>query len=846
MDEQQTTVLRNHRVGIVNDLEPRGKILDSLFEDGILTDNDIELVSSAKTRKERCQLLLAILPTRGPVAYGSFQRALQVGNYDFLLDQMNTGRKEIVANQSVNEDSMYGRSNVANSTTCKQCNIFLQKMQNKLTIRNNTISKVVSLQCCILLDNIEPKDIIDQLFQDHVLTADDIDRITARVTRRDRCEALFELLLATTGNSVAESLKLALNKKYSYIVKKISNDFNSLQLLRKTRENQPSSVFKRQTDAEKTREHSISDVQFLQKARVIKEPEEHSYGTIDNTRDTQEIQLLRKKDNICETFQKEAQLLQKAPREVEERYASTFNEPGDEGSDFTKERNINISNTATCKEETGCNKITRVKAVHDNNTNLKEADDGFDTVDGACVGISVSCAITEGHTMLNENNIYKDDMMVSEAIEEMAPASAQTRVTRRPSGKEEGITAEEMDALTLQRKKKGVTADAEQTTIITMTSDIQTANKEATDEHSTYKINVIQNTCCGELQVQEQVNEIHKELVPKQVTSIHGEQPSKRLTVAFNYLSTLINQGDFMKFESVSSKLQSRFPTNYDLMCIIGYLHASRELFLTNFDSAKSHIDATMAVVPKTSNPRYFLLELYTAKTRMYITRKKLEKLQRTLDEAMMILETDPLGCTGRAAGWLYINNARNKTAQLSCLNLSKPNSLQIYERLFVDARTSFQRSMTNFKRDGGKDGPFGFGYALCRLVILLLRCGDNGLTMSSIRPSADDIHTADQYLRHLEDSDIVISKIVDMHFRLAKCDFQFRRNNFVRAFEHAQLAHDLATEMRLLEFTEHAYNRVLFLKSKTSTYYTSDELSEEETQRILFEDSHGSDYDTG
>jgi hypothetical protein len=239
------------------------------------------------------------------------------------------------------------------------------------------------------------------------------------------------------------------------------------------------------------------------------------------------------------------------------------------------------------------------------------------------------------------------------------------------------------------------------------------------------------------------------------------------------------------------------------------------------------------------------MLELFTAKTRMYITRKKLEKLQTTLDEAMMILETDPVGCTGRAAGWLYINDARNKTAQLSCLNLRSPNACQVYERLYDGAKSSFQRSMTNFKRDGGKDGPFGFGYALCRLVILLLRCGDNGLTMDTLTPSKDSIRSAGQYLNHLEDSDIVISKILDMHFRLAKCDYQFRRGNLVRALEHAQIGHDLATELRLLEFTEHAYNRVSYLKSKSSIVSVSDEISEEDVHKILFEETSGSECDT-
>jgi hypothetical protein len=63
------------------------------------------------------------------------------------------------------------------------------------------------------------------------------------------------------------------------------------------------------------------------------------------------------------------------------------------------------------------------------------------------------------------------------------------------------------------------------------------------------------------------------------------------------------------------------------------------------------------------------------------------------------------------------------------------PKAITSYTILHKRAVASFQKALTNFQRDGGKDGPFGFGYALCRLAILLLRCGDNGRTMDILIP---------------------------------------------------------------------------------------------------------------
>jgi predicted NAD-dependent protein-ADP-ribosyltransferase YbiA (DUF1768 family) len=71
------------------------------------------------------------------------------------------------------------------------------------------------------------------------------------------------------------------------------------------------------------------------------------------------------------------------------------------------------------------------------------------------------------------------------------------------------------------------------------------------------------------------------------------------------------------------------------------------------------------------------------------------------------------------------------------------------------------------------------------------------------------------------------------MHFVLGKCDYQFRRGNTTRSLEYAAVAYNVAFELNLLEFTEHAHNRCVFLQTKTPILI--DDVSEEEFTSILF-----------
>jgi len=79
--------LRRSRVDIVADLDVH-LVLDRLIQSSIIVSEDHELISSKPTSQERARLLLDILPTRGPQAFGIFVQALREANYTWLADKL--------------------------------------------------------------------------------------------------------------------------------------------------------------------------------------------------------------------------------------------------------------------------------------------------------------------------------------------------------------------------------------------------------------------------------------------------------------------------------------------------------------------------------------------------------------------------------------------------------------------------------------------------------------------------------------------------------------------------------------------------------------------------------------
>lgn len=613
--------LRKLQVEIAEDLEPKD-ILNTLFEDGILSENDCEIISESNSRKDRCQVLLSILPTRGPKAYGSFQKSLNTNSYTHLgtkLDQPERIEKSKIRAEKQNHP-------------CENCSPFIPESLSD----SSFVSDLLNRHCCLVFNSIEPIDLLNVLYKEYLLTADDFERVRSGVSRRDRCKLLFTALNKNTSETAFNVFKQSLVKKYQFVNEKLDED----------------------GDSEK---------------KICQSKPELGHGTVSNPFN----QTLTKGLGI-----------------------------GKDGSSCSFD--FDITPNASLLSNTRCHIVT-FSSICD----LKKKD------------------------KKNQNSRQKTG-----------------RVTR----------------------------------------DVVPVNPAALTSHGLQK---------------------------------------KKIHVTFNFLSNLINEGSYDEFENMTSQLRLKFPNNHDMCCMLSYLQASRCMFQTDTKTARLHINTALSIVNKTSNPKYFTVELITANTRRYLAEKKYGKLQDALDSVKMIIESDPLGCTGRAAGWMYLNAAKQMTSQIALLNFDRPKSIEIYRKRFKSAKISIELALSHFQQDGGNDGPFGFGYGLCRLALLHLRCGDYGQTMGTLYPSTEDIGLAKNCLDQIGNLNISIPKILDAHFLLAKCDYQFRIKNITRALQHAKSAYALSQEINMMEFdfAKQVSNRITFLKQKQPL-----EIEEISDGKILFD----------
>ncbi|XP_067669538.1 uncharacterized protein [Haliotis asinina] len=89
-------LLRKNWVFFKDNLEPQ-KVLDYLYQDGVFSETDRDIVLSKAVRRERCDALLDILKKKGPDAYKSFCVA---------LDKEQTFIKEKLDKMSIENDSL--------------------------------------------------------------------------------------------------------------------------------------------------------------------------------------------------------------------------------------------------------------------------------------------------------------------------------------------------------------------------------------------------------------------------------------------------------------------------------------------------------------------------------------------------------------------------------------------------------------------------------------------------------------------------------------------------------------------------------------------------------------------
>ena len=93
MDKKDRKLLLKNRLAFVKDLDA-SDITGLLFEAGIITENDKESIEAIKLRRERVELLLDLLPRKGPKAFDGFCKALEEsGFYGHLLKELQSKGK---------------------------------------------------------------------------------------------------------------------------------------------------------------------------------------------------------------------------------------------------------------------------------------------------------------------------------------------------------------------------------------------------------------------------------------------------------------------------------------------------------------------------------------------------------------------------------------------------------------------------------------------------------------------------------------------------------------------------------------------------------------------------------
>jgi len=190
----------------------------------------------------------------------------------------------------------------------------------------------------------------------------------------------------------------------------------------------------------------------------------------------------------------------------------------------------------------------------------------------------------------------------------------------------------------------------------------------------------------------------------------------------------------------------------------------------------------------------------------MYLKRRdNLNKADAALKAAISIIRQDPVTCTGKAAGWIYVNDAkvRQELIRLSCgCRPRRVNALRLR------AMESLRTAMAHFLNEDAVDGrPYGFNYAAVKLSSLTVACDENLQLLSTLRPTGDEMAEAASLIRTVDDSrEGILLNLRPLHL-MARADYKFRSGLNRRAYELALECFKDTKKLNLLD--ELSYARV-------------------------------------
>ncbi|XP_060072901.1 uncharacterized protein LOC132552725 [Ylistrum balloti] len=305
--------------------------------------------------------------------------------------------------------------------------------------------------------------------------------------------------------------------------------------------------------------------------------------------------------------------------------------------------------------------------------------------------------------------------------------------------------------------------------------------------------------------------------VPRPVSS--ERKHIKHVEKTFDILADMYNNGQSNEFAIECIKLQAERPNCNDTLFTVAYmqvLFAQRKL---DYVSEKTYLVVAKNLMPKTKDPLYSQLLVLSPQTRKYLLQKKFAKLQNIIDDRKMIVQSDPLHCTGRGAAWVYYNEGRSNALQLDMISDKSEGEAKAVDVMRERTLESYNRSLQHFNEEKGQDRIYGAAYVKFQLVVLLLRCGCNGLGMGrKTKVPKKDEKIADFIMKEYEESNSITCPILTMYFSIANCDRMFRKNLLKEALRNAETALILAKE-NMTEYIQPIQNRVDYLRRNTAQF---------------------------
>ena len=150
MDEADSNKLRSNHVELIRNLNPED-VTDYLYQERVLTQEDVEKIDAGPTRAQKARIFVAILQLKSENALVKFLEALREGGYDELAAKLEN--PDMAANTAVVQAS--------DSTELEELKEALKEQSEMVQAINKELEQVFDLDLMRLLS----KNIFESLLQ---------------------------------------------------------------------------------------------------------------------------------------------------------------------------------------------------------------------------------------------------------------------------------------------------------------------------------------------------------------------------------------------------------------------------------------------------------------------------------------------------------------------------------------------------------------------------------------------------------------------------------------------------------------------------------------------------------